>query len=70
MRSSERPSGVPVEVRIARAIAGKRRGLQGYLNRVGRRVVVGIAADAASVLGLPLEEGPVKRVQDRLRNRE
>lgn len=70
MRGSEVPSDVSAEVRVARFIAGKRRAMLESLRRVGRRVAVGIAADAASVLGLPLEGGPVRRAQDRLRNRK
>ncbi len=65
MRSPE-SSNVPPEVRIAGFIAGKRRWFFESLGRVGRALAVGIAADAASVLGLPLEEGRIKRVQDRL----
>lgn len=58
-----------IEVRVATELAGKRRMVVDAARKVASKVIIGAAADLLSLAGVPLEEGPVKRAQERLNAR-
>ena len=58
------------EIRIALKLAGKRRLLAAKVKSVSYKIITGIGADITNKLGVPLEEGPLKRAQERLRRRQ